>query len=80
MNWDNTNLAQEGLTAGSETSVFMIPGTGDSLGRTADPQLQWQRERRVYYHTYIRLASHHRYRNSGRNVRRLNSLPLRLSN
>ena len=34
---DNTGLAQVGLTAGVETSVFMIPGTGDALGRPVDP-------------------------------------------
>ena len=35
---DNASLAQSGLTAGAETSIFMIPGTGDALGRPADPQ------------------------------------------
>ncbi|RYX83216.1 DUF11 domain-containing protein [bacterium] len=32
----NTGLAQVGLTAGVETSIFMIPSTSDPLGRTAD--------------------------------------------
>ncbi len=33
----NTGLAQEGLTAGVETSIFMIPSASDPLGRTVDP-------------------------------------------
>ena len=35
---DNAALAQTGLTALAETSVFMIPGTGDALGRPVDPK------------------------------------------
>ena len=34
---DNAALAQAGLTAGAETSVFMIPGAADPLLRPADP-------------------------------------------
>ena len=34
---DSVNLAQDGLAAGVETSIFMIPGTTDVLGRPADP-------------------------------------------
>jgi hypothetical protein len=34
---DNAALAQNGRTAGVENSIFMIPGTGDALGRPADP-------------------------------------------
>ena len=34
---DNASLDQDGLTAGAETSIFMIPGTGDALGRPVDP-------------------------------------------
>ncbi|BCM91020.1 hypothetical protein IAD21_02884 [Abditibacteriota bacterium] len=33
----NTGLAQVGLTAGVETSIFMIPSATDPLGRTVDP-------------------------------------------
>jgi hypothetical protein len=33
---DNASLAQSGLTGGVENSIFMIPGTGDALGRPAD--------------------------------------------
>ncbi|RYG59365.1 right-handed parallel beta-helix repeat-containing protein, partial [bacterium] len=33
----NTGLAQEGLTAGVETSIFMIPSAADALGRATDP-------------------------------------------
>ena len=33
----NTNLAQAGLTAGVETSLFMIPTSADPFGRTVDP-------------------------------------------
>jgi hypothetical protein len=34
---DNASLAQNGLTAGAETSIFMIPSATDPLGRPADP-------------------------------------------
>jgi uncharacterized repeat protein (TIGR01451 family) len=34
---DNAALAQNGLTAGVENSIFMIPGAGDALGRPQDP-------------------------------------------
>ena len=34
---DNAALAQNGRTASVENSIFMIPGTGDALGRPADP-------------------------------------------
>ncbi|MEE8306717.1 MAG: hypothetical protein V3R81_05585, partial [Gammaproteobacteria bacterium] len=34
---DNASLAQNGLTAGVETSIFMIPSATDPLGRPADP-------------------------------------------
>ena len=33
----NAGLAQVGQTAGLETSLFMIPGAADALGRTVDP-------------------------------------------
>lgn len=33
----NSGLAQEGLTAGTETSIFMIPSGADPLGRAKDP-------------------------------------------
>ena len=33
----NTSLAQSGLTAGVETSLFMIPSNADPLGRAKDP-------------------------------------------
>ena len=33
----NAGLAQVGQTAGLETSIFMIPGAGDALGRAVDP-------------------------------------------
>ena len=33
----NTNLAQSGLPAGVETSLFMIPSNADPLGRAKDP-------------------------------------------
>ncbi|MEL7448206.1 MAG: right-handed parallel beta-helix repeat-containing protein [Pseudomonadota bacterium] len=33
----NANLAQDGLTAGTEHSLFMIPSNADPLGRAADP-------------------------------------------
>ncbi len=33
----NANLAQDGLTAGTEHSLFMIPSNADPLGRSPDP-------------------------------------------
>jgi uncharacterized repeat protein (TIGR01451 family) len=35
---DEAQLDQSGLTTAAETSIFMIPGTGDALGRPADPK------------------------------------------
>lgn len=34
----NTGLAQDGQTAGVETSIFSIPSSGDPLGRATDPR------------------------------------------
>ncbi|MEZ4648048.1 MAG: SdrD B-like domain-containing protein [Candidatus Eisenbacteria bacterium] len=34
---DQASLSQAGLTAGAETSVFMIPSDADPLGRSTDP-------------------------------------------
>ena len=34
----NTGLAQDGLTAGVETSIFSIPSNADPLGRPTDPR------------------------------------------
>jgi hypothetical protein len=35
---DNASLTQNGLTPAAETSIFMIPGGGDALGRPVDPR------------------------------------------